>query len=280
MTEEGLVSKAERVAKGERPTARKFNLLVDAVNRSTRTAPPTNVFRQGRRRTRPTCIPVTFATWQNLSLTSPVSTGTSAEYEGLDLSNAYETYGKVWVLAWQQTTASENGIYSYQPPDSSNPERTTAWQKEYDLTYEAIGDAEILVQHGKRWRGFSFVLSSENTVKIVIDRTVVVATASKESETLSGLGSLITGYDPTAGDLIFVRNQGLYIANTGTWKQVASLRTFASSEAGYGEIASQEISLQTVSSLTCSGTAITANVTTTYHELAVSPSHLYESGDL
>lgn len=119
------------------------------------------------------------------------------------------------LLVWRQTEASQNGIYEYDPSIPSG-----RWSKVSDFD-ESTRANLILVRYGKRFGGCKFMVTADNTVQILFPARFRVDHGSGASgETLSGLGAMVSTYTPAAGDVVYVRGEGIYIARAGEWTQI------------------------------------------------------------
>lgn len=225
--------------------ARHLNEAVDAINdMATGVPPPRQIYAMSKAGvTANNRIVCACATHAHFDFTFEPSTPGA---EGIDLTGSqlsdifYET-GKAWVLVWMQRIGTSpdpdtNGVYSYDPSQSDSKLR---WQRILPLDYDNMGEREIYVTSGRRWSRMRFHYNigfelddetqsrdSDYPVLPIFDRPYPVHHGTYEtSDSRSGLGALADSYVPSAGDMIWVRANGLYVASASTWRKIATATT-------------------------------------------------------
>lgn len=302
MAVEGPIKPAEFVRPGERPSAAKYNQLVEAARRNApQVGAPTQVMARGAGAQAQTGrIVCACATWKHFTFPP---TPTAAEMDGVTLKagdanlrtnpGAWDQQGRAWVLVWLQERNGKpdpatNGIYAYDP-NASGAER---WTRVYELSFAALGFAEIYVQYGRRWSrlrfhynsGFDIVTNpstgarhSDLPVLPLLDRPYPVHHGTYETgDSRSGLGALADGYTPSAGDMIWVRGQGLFIARSTAWKKIATCLDGADDEPDpktYAALRSQLVEIMNDAS--CSGGDVVG--TASWYDFGILPPLLSEA---
>ncbi|MCW8128897.1 MAG: hypothetical protein KIS92_00805 [Planctomycetota bacterium] len=221
-------------------------------------------------RPKPLRIVCDLATWDDTNF--PDAPDTNNPFDALSCATVHAANGRCRVLVWKQSAETENGIWDFNP----NATAGNRWRRAYTFSRYLL-DADIYVRGGgRRFERWHFEYHAENVVVPVFSQPIRIDHGSKEAETLTGLGAMLTGYTPAAGALVFVRNYGLYIARAGDWHRIGVTKALGDPVSAYGLIASQEIELGT-DSFSCEGEPPEPRQNFDLHELAVSPSKLNEA---
>ncbi len=139
--------------------------------------------------------------WATVASTANISSlsGTGLTIDGVAMTSGY-------VLAKDQSTASQNGLYRV---------RSGAWLK--------IGQPEfVAVEKGTAWGQKTFYLTAANTYTVGGGVHYAKAASTLLNTTLSGT-TTIDGVSLSAGDLVLVKDQstasqnGLYVVQSSTW---------------------------------------------------------------
>lgn len=196
----------------------------------------------------------------------------ASDFDGCDLEAEYTAHGKALALVWQQDTATANGIYAYNP----TAEAGSRWTRVAQLHRTRLAETEIFVRWGEKWGQLRFYYRSDDHVIPVFDRPISVEHGSYEAESLSGLSALLTGYTPASGDLIWVQDEGLFVAKTGAWIKIAVPRDPETPDITPDNFASviSRVYERMVGAACSEGDVVG---TFEWHELAISPTLLEEA---
>ena len=185
--------------------------------------------------------------------TIPVIICDCATYRNVDLgdnnpgSDMFDTYDPVTrnyhlILLNNQDNDAENGIWSF------DDRREKPWVREYALFEDTLWQTLVFIRDGFLFAGCMFTWSYENFLRPHFQLPIRVDVASFEDEDLSGIGDLTADTTVSEGDVIFVRNQGVYVVETGDWRQVAEVDVTgpnAASAYNYAAFPSQEVRMLT-----------------------------------